>query len=231
MRNVAIVALVVLALLGVIDRVAESYAEGAVADRIDAELDQRPDVEIGGISFLVQALTGHYGKITVSGDRASRAGIAVTDFRADLEGVDLPLKDVLAGDVDEVPTDEIRGSALVRFDDLAAVAAKRVPGITLSAAGKERVRVTGTVTVAGQRLEVSTVSEVAITDKKLTVRAVGYEVAGVEAPAAVAEAIGSRLDITVDLPTLPYRLTIDDLTISKDGVRLAASVRGVVLTG
>lgn len=226
-RKLLIVALVLVGLLAVADRVAETFAEKAIADRIDAELDQRPTVEIGGFSFLLQAVRGHYDKVTVSGARASQGGIGITDFRATLEGVDIPLSDVVEGSVSRVPTEVIRGSALVSFADLAKAAGN---AITVEADGKERVRVSGTVTVLGQRRKASAVSEVKVTGTKLTVRAVSYEVDGARAPAAVQQAIGPLLDLSVALPKLPYTLTIEDLAITKQGIRLAASARGVVLT-
>lgn len=226
-RKLLLAVVVLVALLAVTDRVAESFAERAVADRIDAELDQRPKVEIHGFSFLLQAVQGHYDEITVSGTRASKDGIGVSDFRAELDGVDIPLGDALHGSVDKVPTQVIKGSALVRYADVAAVAGN---GITVAADGKQRVRVTGTVNVLGQRLEASAVSEVRITGKRLTIRAVSYQVDGASPPAAVQRAIGSLLDVTVTLPDLPYKLTIEDVAITKTGIRLVASARGVVLT-
>jgi hypothetical protein len=226
-RKLAIVVLVLLGLLVIVDRVAESYAEGAIADRIDAELDQRPDVEIGGVSFLLQALRRHYDEIRVSGERASRDGLGVSDFRADLEGVEVPLSDVVQGSVSRVPTEVIRGSALVRFADLAEVAGG---GVEITAEGAERVRVTGSLTLLGRRVQASAVSDVAIRDERLTVRAVSYEVDGQEAPAVARAALADLLDLSVDLPTLPYRLAVEDLAVTKTGIRLAASARGVVLS-
>jgi hypothetical protein len=226
-RKLAIVALVLLGLLLVADRVAESFAEGAIADRVDAELDQRPDVEIGGVSFLLQALTGRYDEIRVSGERASRAGLGVSDFQAELEGVEVPLSDVVQGSVSRVPTEVIRGSALVGFDDLAEVVGG---GIEITAEGADRVRVSGSLNLLGRQVQASAVSEVSLRDDRLTIRAVSYEVDGQAAPAAARAAVADLLDVSVDLPTLPYRLTVEDLTVTEGGVRLAASAHGVVLT-
>lgn len=226
-RKLAIGLVVLLVLLGVADRVTESFAEKAIADRIDAELDQRPKVEIGGFSFLLQAMRGRYDDITVSGDRASQSGLGVSDFTAELKGVDIPLSDAVEGSVSRVPTELIRGSAVVGFPDLAEVAGN---GIAIEADGKERVRVTGTLTLAGERVEASAVSEVSISTTKLTVRAVSFQVNGVVAPAAVQRAIRDLLDVSVNLPTLPYELKVEDVSVTDDGIRLAASARGVVLT-
>lgn len=226
MRKLLIGLVVVLGLLVVADRGAELYAERAIADRISAELDQRPDVEIEGFSFLLQAVQGDYDRIAVSGSRASQSGLGVSDFRAELEGVQLPLSDVLQGSVQRVPTRLIRGSALLRFDDVAEVVGN---GISLDGDGEGRVRVTASADVLGQEVEVTAVSEVRIEGGALVVRAVSYEAGGQEVT-SVSNDVLDLLDFRVPLPSLPYDLTVEDLSVTGDGIRLAASVRGVVLT-
>lgn len=230
MRTLLIGLLVVAGLAVAVDRGAEAYAESAIADRIDAQLDQRPEVEIEGWSFLLQAVQGEYEQITVTGERASRSGVVVSDFRAELLDVTVPLSEVIQGSVAQVPTRLIRGSALLRFEDINDLAEIAGSGLTLQAAGAGRVRVSGTIEIAGARVQASAVSDVRLDGNSIVVRSSGFEVNGAPAPAAVRAAIGDLFDVRFALPTLPYDLRIERLTVTDEGIRLAASARGVVLT-
>ena len=226
MKKLVIALVVLLVLLVGADRVAEQVAEGRIAQQLAAELAARPTVEIGGFPFLTQALRGRYQDIAVSGDSASRQGVRVTDFRAHLEGVRVPLSDALAGRVGAVPVDQVRGTALVSYADFAHAA--NVPGLQLAPAG-DQVRVSGPVQVLGQDLTVSALSDVRLDGTDVVLTAQRLEVGGQQVSGPVSAALSGRLDLRVPTAGLPYDLVLTDVRTTERGIELSGTARDVVL--
>jgi len=223
-----LVALVVLLLLLVgADRVAEQVAEGRIADQLAADLSSTPQVEVGGFPFLTQALSGRYRTITVSGDSASRDGVRISDFTADLSGVQVPLSDALGGRVSDVPVDRLRGTALITYADFARSADVR--GLELSPDG-DQVRVTGPLSVLGQDLTVTALSDVALEGEQVLLTAQSFEVNGSPVSSVVSGALSGRLDLRVDVDELPYDLRLTDVETGERGIELSGTARDVVLS-
>ena len=227
MRKFLVALVVLLALLVGADRVAEQVAEGRIADQLTADLSSTPTVEIGGFPFLTQALAGRYRAITVSGDSASRQGVRVSDFTADLQGVEVPLSDAVGGRVSEVPVDRLRGSALITYADFARAA--DVPGLELSPAG-DQVRVTGPLSVLGQDLTVSALSDATLDGDQVLLTAQSFEVDGSPVSSVISGALSGRLDLRVDVAALPYDLQLTDVRTGPRGVELSGTARDVVLS-
>ena len=65
MRKLLVFLILLIVLLAVLDRVAVAGVQRDLADRIAAATDVEgtPEVEITGIPFLTQALSGHYQEV------------------------------------------------------------------------------------------------------------------------------------------------------------------------
>lgn len=218
--------LVLLGLLVGADRIAEQVAEGAVADRLSAELAGTPRVEIGGFPFLTQALSGRYRSLTVTGAGVTGQAVPLSGLTAELSGVRLPLSDVVTGRVDSVPVERLSGRALIAYDAVEAAADR--PGLRLSAQG-DRLRVTGEVRALGRTVRASALADVTVDGGALSVTARDYEVAGREVDAALRRLLGGRLDVDVPLPALPYGLRVTAVTVTPDGLVVRAEARDVLL--
>ncbi len=213
------------------DRAALVLTERGLAEqaRTSGGLGQTPDVSIAGFPFLTQALAGRYddvrlqatGGVDVGGlSGAGLVQVAALDVR--LTGVEVPLRDVLSGAVDDVPVASVRGDVLLGYGELS----RRAPrGVTVSAAG-ERLRVTGTVRVLGRDLSASALSDVVLADGSVVVRAREVEAGGARVPLGV---LSAALDFAVPVGDLPYGLALTGLRVRPDGVGLTARSGPTVL--
>lgn len=225
-----LVAVVLAGLLGVADRVAVGAAENAVATRLASAggLPATPEVDVRGIPFLTQALSGRYDDVVVRAADVPAGTLRASSFVARLRGVRVPLSDVVRGDVREVPVDALTGRAVVPYDQLTAAVAER--GLAVSAAPDGRVRVTGSVRVLGRTLAASAVSRVELAGSTVVVTAERFEVGAAPADAILTRALGDRLDVRVEVGALPYGLQLTGLVLAPEGVVLTARAEDAVLS-
>lgn len=211
------VVVVVLALAAVVlmaDRVAVSRAQRRIARRIeDRGLAAAPQVVIQGFPFLTQLAAGRLNEVVFSAD-GLRLG------QVEVERLDLRLLGIRGGAGDGRKTAaELSGTALVGFAALARVTG--IPGLSLSADGPDRVRitvglglVTGTATArvspAGPR---------------------GIRIAVISAGGIPVALPGALRDITVPVPSLPAGMTIQRVGVTGQGVLVHVAGRNVSLGG
>lgn len=220
MRVAAGVALVlVLGLVVAADRVSEHVAEGLLADQVSRELGVRPDVEIGGVPFLTQALTGHYRDLRLTAPRVDGSGVRLDDVEVRLSGADVPLSSVVRGSVDAVPVDRLRVQGVVPYDELEAAAGRDVQ---LSAA-PGGVRVSGTIRVLGQSVPASATSTVSLDGDRLVLTARELQAAGATAR------LSGALDLSLAVPELPYGVRLTSVAAGPDGVTVSGQATDTVL--
>ncbi len=223
--------LLTLALVAVAaDVLALRYAERTLAARIQdsAALTLTPDVDIAGRPFLLQALRGRYDEIEVRATGVQAEQLRFDTARAVLDGVEVPLGDVLSGSVTTVSVEQLRTRAVLDYDTLTAAVADR--GLRVEPATDGQVRVVGSVDVLRQTLEASAFSRPTLEEGAVVVAAERFEV-GVElADNLLTRAIGDRFDVRLDVGALPFGLALTDLQVTPDGVVLRASATDAVLT-
>ncbi len=223
----ALVALVGVLAVGVVaaDRVGEGFAEDRIAERLAPELGTTPAVEIGG-PFLLQALRGRYAQVDVTTGPTRLRDVPVARSSTRLTGLRLPLGDAVRGAVDEVPVDEVRSTALVRWDDVEAAVGRS--GVELARAGSQ-VRISGDVSALGTSAPAVALADVAVEADALVLRPRSVEVAGVPLPGAVPDALGGLVGLRLPVPPLPYGLRLQDVRPVDAGLELTGSAAGVVL--
>ncbi len=228
MKRLLITLAVIALVLVVVDRIAVTVAQGAIASQVSAsgELSGGPGVSIGGFPFLTQALSGNYSSIEVHADGLA-GNRGVSQFDASLTGVRLPLSAVLSGSVDRVPVDLLTSRAVLPYAELEKRVAKR--RLTLSPAG-DLLRVTGSVTVLGRTLSASALSSVEVSGNNVRVTAQRFEVGAKAADAVLTAALGKRLDFTVGVGKLPYGLVLRSVSVTPTGIMAAASARNTALS-
>ena len=225
MRRLLIVLLVLAALLVVTDRVAEHVAARELATQLSGQIGSRPTVELGGFPFLTQAVAGRYDEVRVHAAQVERSGVSLTGVSAALAGVQVPLGDVVRGDVDAVPVRRLTLTAVLPYAELARLAGN---GLTLTP-DPQGVRVSGTLRVLGQDVSASAVSSLTLKGDEVEVRAGDLEVAGVRATGALARALSGRLDFDVRLPTLPYDIRLSAVQPGPAGIAVSGTASDVVL--
>ena len=225
-----VVLLVLAAGLVVADLAASSAAERAIAQRVQqtGELPERPEVEVRGRPFLLQALRGRYDEVAVSSADVPAGQLSVTSLVTELRGVRLPLRQALSSSASSVPVDALDTRAVVSYEDLTASVRDR--GLRVVAAEEGLVRVTGELEVLGRTLEASAVSRPELEDGEIVVTAERFEVGNSVADALLSRTLGNRLDFRVAVGELPLGLALTGLRADASGVVLTAGARDIVLT-
>lgn len=226
---------VLAALVVVADRGGAWYAADAVADQVDAELaaqgvDSAPaEVTVDRVPFLTQVVTGEYESVTVvlrdldSGPvRVSRAELVATDVRAELSQ--------LVDGAGPVTAAQVRGTATVDYDSVAGLTG--YDRLELAPDG-DGVRVRLPTELVGIELVVVGAGQVTIDDGAVRLDVAEVQLAD-DAPAvpgvdAALATVAQQLSVTVDLPTLPYGLTVESVAVGEEGLVATVSARDVRL--
>lgn len=229
MRRLLGVLLVLLVLAAIGDRAAAAFAANAIARELQsaAALPEPPEVSVGGLPFLTQALRGRYDRLELRAERVPAGEVTFAELTATLTGVRIPLGDILGDTVDAVPVDLVQGRGVLSYADLSRRSGNR--GLRVTPAG-DRLRVVGEVSVAGRRLSAAAVSTLTLEGSDLVVTAQSIDVGNEAADAVLTRALRGRLDLRVPLARLPYGLQITDVAVEPGGVTFQAVARDAVLS-
>lgn len=211
MRRLLIVVAILVAILVVADRVAVVEADHVVAARIQTQehLPSRPSVSIGGFPFLTQAIGGTYDDVTLTVHDFRRSVVPVDTISVELRGVHVPLSAVFSQHLSSVPVDSATARVLLSFADLNSYLGGK--GITVSPAGSDRVRISGSVTVAGQTVSASGTATIDVTSDSLLLRA------------------ANAVTVAVPLGGLPFGISLRSATATNRGIQVTATAQGLVL--
>ena len=222
-----------LVLAAVADRVAAAVAARELAAQLQAQagLAAPPEVEVGGVPFLTQALAGRYDRIDVTArdvpaGEVEGTALTLRTLTATLRGARVPLSDALSGTVSSVPVDRVDARVLLPYDALARRAAGA--SVTVAPAG-DRLRVRGTVRLLGRDVQASALSRLRVDGDALVVTAESFDVGGGLADRLVTRALRERFDLRVELGRLPYGLAVEGVQVQEDGLALTAASADAVL--
>lgn len=231
MRGLLITLGVVVALLVVLDQVAVRVVESQLATRAQRSegLAARPDVSLGGFPFLTQVAAGRYRDVDVVVDGYEEAGVRVDQVRANLSGVSVPLSDVVRGQVESVPVDDVRAEVDLTFDDVNAYLASQ--GLTARVRSEgDVVRVSGPVTLLGMTYDLSGTAAIGVVADAVTFtpREVSAAV-DLLLPSELREQALALLTVKVPVTGLPFNMALTSAVVSDDRVTFAAGGQHVVL--
>ncbi|HVK24163.1 MAG TPA: DUF2993 domain-containing protein [Actinokineospora sp.] len=119
-RRLVITLVVLLGLLVAADFGAAAFFEHEVSKRAQQQFDLRdhPEVQVGGFSFLAQAVSGEYDLVTVDAKGIPVNTLRDVEVHADLKGVQAPLSDLISGSITGVPVREVVGEVRVKAADV-----------------------------------------------------------------------------------------------------------------
>ena len=227
MKGLLITVGVLVVLLVAADRVGVLLAEDQVAAQVAerGQLAGEPEVDITGFPFLTQALAGRYDDVQISLTADELGQPAGTTADISLQGVRLPLSDVLGGQVSQLPVDRVDGRASVPYDLLAG----QLGGDTTLTREDDGLRITKTVEVLGQTIPLTAAGQVALDGQDLVVTVDSAAGAGIDVPDFLLDQAQDLLDFRYPLPALPFGLQVTGLQVADGGVDVMVAATDVVL--
>jgi len=240
------VVFVVLATLVVIgDRVAASTAEREIAKQAVKEMHARgitspmePTAKIGGFPFLTQVARGRYDKVTIEVDqprtdvvRLSHLTLVATDVRA-------PTKALMSGS-GRVTADRVTGVATMDWDavrallNFAGLSGVDPKAVQLSVVD-DNVRLRIPLVVVGQEFVVLATAKLAVASGVVRLQVTEVALENGSIPGflqGIINALKQRLQVAIQVPAMPYKLTIKSVQSTEAGVLLNAAAEQVVLAG
>ena len=228
MRRLLIVLVVLAALLVAADRIGVVVAQNRLASELQQQLDldAKPDVSIRGIPFLTQAIRGTYKDIRMQLPDVDAGDVQDLSVNARLQGAHVSLSDALGGNVDRIPVDQISGTLLIPYDQLAR--ASGISGLTITREG-DSLRLTGSVQVLGRSIKAEAVGRVEVNDGRIAINAEQAKVAGIPVPEAVLDEAARLLSFRVQPQNLPLNLRITAVHLTDTGLLVDAVSDDVVL--
>lgn len=234
MRRVIAVVLGLALVLAGLDFAARAAAQAAVARQVQTSegLARQPVVEISGVPFLLQAVSGVYQRVDVQLREVPAGGdLQLEALDARLTGVHLPLSALFAATPTDTPVDAARVTARISFAALdaqvAAVIRSTFVMVHFSDAGGGRLGVSVRYTGLGGPLTLSGTAKPAIDRGKLTI---GHsEDTLAQIPEPFRASVTRLLTPTVALPGLPFGLVPTSVAVTAQGVTVTADARGTVL--
>ena len=229
----------VAAALAVADRVAVSYAERTISDRVAQQVtdqkatSEKPDVTVEGFPFLTQVARGVYDEIKI--ELADFTGPAVEGRTIQIKLLDIRAKDVIApfdtlrtGN-GEITAGTVTGSGLIDYAQLAELVGQ--PGVTL---GEKDGKLVGSapVTALGQTVNVSGNADLTVKGDVVQVRFSDVKAAGLPDNALVRGLINSyvqKLAFNLTVPALPLDLKLQKVEPQADGLKITAAASNVAL--
>jgi hypothetical protein len=228
--------LIVAVLLVVADRVGVWYAERTIATQVKTEVSNRgittdqPDVTVRGFPFLTQVLDGRYQSISILLRNVDGGGVKLSELDVTATGVTADLQTIRTGK-GQVMADQVTGNATVGYATVAALTNQ--PQLTLSGQnGQLHLRLP--TTLLGQQVTLIGDAKVSIGKGRVQVSVTKLNAENGTLPAgsdSLVRQYANDLSIDVQMPQLPFNLTLDKVTPQVDGLAVSATARSVPLTG
>ena len=228
LRGLLIFVLVLAVLAVAADRIGVVVAEQQIASRVQSsqDLSRAPSVDIAGFPFLTQVLANDYPNVRLT---APEMTVGDSNHRVKLADLDARLHDVRAIDRFSGATVQAAdGTAMLTYPELS-----RALGVTVGYAGGGRVQASSSVEVLGKTVTGTASAEVGVVGgDALTFSSVrvGVPQAGISVPEQLTDQFSSVFANKLSLRGLPFHLRIQQLTATDEGVRIAATARGLTLS-
>ncbi|MBP2705008.1 DUF2993 domain-containing protein [Microbispora sp. RL4-1S] len=225
MRKFVVSLILLVIVLVVVDRVAAAGAQNEIARQVQAtyDLEEPPSVEIKGIPFLTQALSGKYEEIDIALGSLTRQGVELSDARATLHGVNAPLAQLIqyaAGT--SITVDQVTGSVVIPLKALAARAPK---GIRLTGGRGDTLAVSGNISVLGREVPATADMKIEVVKGAIRLTPVDVKLAG-GIPVPNPEKL---MTFTVPVKNLPLNLKITQVRTTPQGLTVEGTATHVRL--
>ncbi|MEQ4714795.1 DUF2993 domain-containing protein [Nonomuraea sp. B19D2] len=221
MRKLIVFLIVLIVLLGVLDRVAVAGVERDLANRIAAasDLSGTPTVTIEGIPFLTQAVSGHYPEVRFDLGTLTYGGVPVKNLRGAAYDVTAPLADVLQNRANIQARRVAVSGTLTR-----ATIDKYAPsGVKIGGNG-ERLTASGEVTVGAQKVKFNAEMRVEVADGGIKLQAEKIE--------GVPDQLAQFVSYTIKFKgKLPFDVKVTGVKSVAEGLEFSAEASDVPIRG
>jgi hypothetical protein len=218
-------------LLWVTDRLARSAAESLVTREVQrlTGTDVPPQVEIGGNSFLLQALRGRYEQVDVSLTGLSSGPVRVAGVDARLTGVRLPFSELVLRNPDAMAVERVTSRARMTYEDLARYLEFTGRSYTVRpGSGPDEVEVAGRVQVLGREYDVRVDAVLAAEGGALTVTPSRLDTGtALDRPAELL--LSRRFTFVVPLDPLPFGQRVTTVAAGPESVLVRTEADGLLL--
>jgi len=231
--------LIVGAALAVGDRIAASYAERKISERVAQQVTQQkatseqPKVTIEGIPFLTQVARGDYQQIRIalanfSGPVGDGRTIKMKELDATANDVRAPLDTVRSGN-GEVTAGSVTGTGLIDYSQLVQLSGQ--PGVQLAEQNGKLVG-SGRVQALGQTFTVGATADLKVQGNVVQVRFSDVKAEGLPNNALVRGLVNTyvqKLAFNLRIPALPLGLQVKSVQPLADGLKITAGASHVSL--
>jgi hypothetical protein len=209
-----ITVIVILLLLVAADRGANAYAENQMASQVQSNLglSGKPDVNIHGFPFLNQVAARDFNLVTVTASNETISAKSAGSGLLEIASLNATLHGMHIHGTNSASIDQFSATALVTFTSLGNVGG--IPqGITLSADGPNQVK--ASIDIFGITGDaVAQVTKVGSNQIHIHVSDFG----GIPS-----DALGNLVDFTVTIPKLPAGVTIQNVSVTQQGLQITAT--------
>ena len=233
MRKALIIFAVLVAGLIGLDSIAVLVADDQIASRVRESqgLDRKPSVSIKGFPFLTQVIGGRYDRLDVSVRNYTQQGLTVDLLTVQARGVRVPLSKALSGSVSEVPVDRTDARVTISYTHLNDYLRTRLTGQVVTVSGVDgTLKLTGTLPFP-PRVSLTVDARVRVGGSSLTLEPISLDsaLAGVPGGAAARELVSQFFTVRLPISQLPFGISLERATVTRDGVVIDASADGLTL--
>ena len=226
MRKLLILLLILVVLVVGVDIGGRALAQSKAGDALASKTGGvAPSVDIHGLSFLAQALPGHYSHITLTSNAVVVGPITGIAATVDLYTVTFPLSDAIKGDTSHLTAGQVHLNGQIAGTRITALLPQS--GVKLSAGTDGAIRLSTTLSVAGQRVPVTADLVSSFESGSLHLDAENVSADGITLPDVAG--LRKNLSLTLPLKGLPFIVQTADLTASGSNLVLTATANNVTV--
>lgn len=241
-----VLAIILVGVFFVVDRIAASAAEDRVAQETRAQLaankvkyEGEPRVSIAGFPFLTQVIAGEYQKITIGLTRPQVDNVTLDQLTVEARSVKADARDLLNGR-GTVVAGVVTGTASMSWDnvrpllEVAGLPSSIDPSQVDLRVVNNKIEMRVPLAYQGFRITLVAKGSMIVETGKVRLKLESVATDQGNLPRQVNDLIRAnqnRLQVTLKLPGLPYNLVVNSVQTTDAGLQVTASAADVKLTG
>jgi hypothetical protein len=213
------------------DSLARLGAESLLARNIQnaTGVIEPPTVKVHGFAVVPQLVRGAYKQVDVTTRGIASGPLRIEQVESQLFDVRVPFHDALLQDIRRVGIGRSVEDVILLYTDLNAYFETTGRPLRLSAGENGGVRLTGPVSVLGQRVEVSSDASLSVSDGALRITPDEIRTGDTALNQASRLLLGQRLRLTVPMGTLPFGHQLISATPYEEGIHLQAEGSAIIV--
>jgi hypothetical protein len=213
------------------DALARAGAEALLARNIQnaTGVSEPPIVDVKGFAFVPQVVRGAYNEVHVTTRGIASGPLRIERVDSQLFDVRVPFHDVLVQDIRRVGISRSVEDVTLRYEDLNAYFDVTGRPLQLAPAENGETRLTGTVDVLSQRVQVSATATLSVANEALRITPREVNTGSTTLNQASRLLLGQRLRLSVPLGTLPFGHQLTSANATPDDVRLRAEGAAIIV--